>query len=156
MSREGFNEKRSSYIAAVAASVAVPASSVSIVKVVEIGTRRSTVGGFPRRALLAASVQVETAIKGVPASAVFSKTALDAQLVKQGLPESQALEVVAVTNSDPAEETGATVAPSGIFITVHPGVVAAASIGGGALLVLIPLVVLRRLAPSNRVAPSPK
>jgi len=64
---------------------------------------------------------VETAIKDVPASAVFSKTALDAQLVKQGLPESEAVEVVAAMNPETAEEKGAAVAPSGIFINVHPG-----------------------------------
>ena len=67
-------------------------------------------------------MQVETAVKDVPASVVFSKASLDTQLVSQGLPASEAMEVEESFRSPKSEkEEGTAATPSGLNINVHPG-----------------------------------
>ena len=151
LSEEEFNKQRGAYIAAVAASLRVPTSSVTSVKViVPGGSRRTTAAGFPRRSLLSASVQVETAVKGVSESVIFSKGSLDAQLKSNGLPASEALDVV---TPQVTPQEGALAC---FQVNIHPGIIAAASVCGGALLVLLPVVALQCRSPSSRVAPSSK
>jgi hypothetical protein len=98
MSLEEFTDKQAQYIAAVAAAVGVPATSVSVLQVSAEALRRAL--GLelpPRRSLLSQAVEVRTLINGATPGTAISKAALDDELRKAGLPASRSLSVDGLT-----------------------------------------------------------
>lgn len=115
MSVGEFEAKQERYIASVATAVRVPLASVSVAEVRPVSSRREggaaeegrAEGGGPeewrataaahpahlRRVLLSTAVEVRTLIKGARPATVISKSALDTELERAGLPASQALKV---------------------------------------------------------------
>ena len=98
MSLKEFIDKQAQYIAAVAAAVGVPATSVSVLQVSAVALRRALGPELPpRRSLLSQAVDVRTLINGATPGTAISKAALDDELRKAGLPVSQSLSVDGLT-----------------------------------------------------------